>query len=75
MDRRLNQACRPSATPSSRSSLNCHRNDARIVENGLVSRSGVSKSAKVVLVTAKWETKKTRWRHRGGVSYALGCLL
>src|SRR6476619_637893 len=50
MDRRLNQACRPSATPSSRSLLNCHRNDARTVENGLVSRSGVSKSAKVVLV-------------------------
>src|SRR6202021_2708498 len=49
MDRRLNQACRPSATPWSRSSLNCHRNDARTVENGLVSRSGVSKSAKVVL--------------------------
>ena len=49
MDRRLNQACRPSATPLSRSSLNCHRNDARDVENGLVSRSGVSKSAKVVL--------------------------
>ena len=51
MDRRLNQACRPSATPSSRSSLNCHRNDARTVENGLAPRSGVSKSAKVVLVT------------------------
>ena len=50
MDRRLNQACRPSATPSSRSSLNRHRNDARTVENGLVSRSGVSKSAKVVPV-------------------------
>ena len=49
MDRRLNQACRPSATPSSRSSLNCHRNDARTVKNGLASRSGVSKSAKVVL--------------------------
>ena len=51
MDRRLNQACRPSATPLSRSLLNCHRNDARTVENRLVSRSGVSKSAKVVLVT------------------------
>src|SRR6202030_260623 len=49
MDRRLNQAWRPSATPLSRSLLNCHRNDARTVENGLVSRSGVSKSAKVVL--------------------------
>ena len=56
-DRRLNQACRPSATPLSRSLLNCHRNDARTVENGLVSRSGVSKSAKVVLgCTAKIST-------------------
>src|SRR5271170_6306069 len=54
MDHRLNQACRPSATRSSRSSLNCHRNDARIVENGLASRSGVSKSAKVVLVSSLW---------------------
>ena len=44
-------AVRPSATPSSPSSLNCHRNDARTVENGLASRSGVSKSAKVVLVS------------------------
>ena len=44
MDRRLNQACRPSAAPLSRSLLNCHRNDARTVENGLASRSGVSKT-------------------------------
>src|ERR1700751_4470944 len=48
-DRRLNQACRPSATPSSRSSLDCRRNDARTAENGLATKSGVSKSAKVVL--------------------------
>jgi hypothetical protein len=27
------------------------------------------------LVTAKRETKKTKYHPRGGVSYALGCLL
>ena len=27
------------------------------------------------LVTAKRETKKTKYRPRGGVNYALGCLL
>src|SRR6478752_4002800 len=59
MDCRLNQACRPSATPSSRSSLNCHRNDARTVENGLASRSRVSKSAKVVLALL-WQIRATR---------------
>ena len=49
MDRRLNPVCRPSATPSSPSSLDCRRNDARTAENGLATKSGVSKSAKVVL--------------------------
>jgi hypothetical protein len=33
-DRRLNQACRPSVTPSSRSSLNRRRGDAHTAENG-----------------------------------------
>src|SRR6202035_2833308 len=33
-DRRLNQACRPSVTPSSRSSLDCRRSDARTGEDG-----------------------------------------
>src|SRR6476661_5187924 len=67
MDRRLNQACRPSATPLSRSLLNCHRNDARTVENGLVSRSGVSKSAKVVLEcqSEKLVSEKARPGHCG----------
>ena len=40
----------PCATSSSNSSLNCRRNDAHIVENGFATASGVSKSAKVVLV-------------------------
>jgi hypothetical protein len=42
--------------------LNCHRNDARTVENGLVSRSGVSKSAKVVLSPVG--VRQRRWRLR-----------
>ena len=33
-DRRLNQACQPSVTPSSRLSLDHHRSDAHTVENG-----------------------------------------
>ena len=69
MDRRLNQACRPSATPLSRSSLNCHQNDARTVENGLVSRSGVSKSAKVVLaIIIKNESTAAAESGRGSLS-------
>jgi hypothetical protein len=34
MDRRFNQACGPSVTPSSSSSFNCRRSDARTAENG-----------------------------------------
>src|SRR6187397_2813849 len=40
----------PCATPSSNSSLNYRRSDARIAENGFATSSGVSESAKVVLV-------------------------
>ena len=47
--RRLSQLCPPCATPSSNSSLDHHRSDARIAENGFATNSGVSKSAKVVL--------------------------
>jgi hypothetical protein len=36
---------------SSNSSLDYRRDDARIAENGFATSSGVSKSAKVVLVT------------------------
>src|SRR5262249_32211559 len=46
--RRLSQLCPPYATPSSNSSLDYHRSDAHIVENGFAT-SGVSKSAKVAL--------------------------
>src|SRR6476660_1865086 len=44
---RLYQPC---ATPSSNSSLDHHRSDVRIAENGFATSSGVSESAKVVLV-------------------------
>jgi hypothetical protein len=47
--RRLNQLCPPYATPSSNSSLDYRRSDARTVENGFATSGGVSKSAKVVL--------------------------
>src|SRR2546427_1665728 len=47
--RRLTQLCPPCATPSSNSSLDYRRSDARIVKNGFAASSGVSKSAKVVL--------------------------
>ena len=47
--RRLSQLCPPYVTPSSSSSLDHHRSDARIVENGFVASSGVSNSAKVGL--------------------------
>src|SRR5262245_29640243 len=50
-DRRLNQACRPSVTPSSLSSLECRRSDARTATNGYVRTCSLNKSAKVVLVT------------------------
>src|SRR6266446_7161294 len=46
---RLSQLCPPCATPSSNSSRDYRRCDARIVENGFAASSGVSKSAKVVL--------------------------
>jgi SRSO17 transposase len=46
---RLSPPCPPCATPSSNSSLNLRRSDARIAENGFATSRGVSKSAKVVL--------------------------
>src|SRR6516162_6805079 len=49
-DPRLSQLCPPYVTPSSSSSLEHHRSDARIVENGSAASSGVSNSAKVGLV-------------------------
>src|SRR5271157_2699585 len=56
-DRRLNQAYRPSVTPSSRSSLDCRRSDARTAENGPARTCSLNKSAKVVLVRAKLECR------------------
>src|SRR5262249_49174673 len=49
--RRLSQLCPPYATPSSNSSFDYRRSDARIVENGFATSGGVSKSAKVVLAS------------------------
>src|SRR4029077_14218677 len=54
--RRLSQLCPPYATPSSNSSLDYRRSDARIVENGFATSGGVSKSAKVVL-----DPHRLRW--------------
>jgi hypothetical protein len=53
---RLSRLCPPCATPFSNFSLDYRRSDARIVEHGFAASSGVSKSAKVVLVP--------RGRHR-----------
>src|SRR5262249_29995014 len=47
--RRLSQLCPPYATPSSNSSLDYRRSDARIVESGFATSGGLSKSAKVGL--------------------------
>src|SRR5262245_66121158 len=49
-DPRLSQLCPPYVTPSSSSSLEYHRSDARIVENGFAAGSGMSNSAKVGLI-------------------------
>src|SRR5207248_4771969 len=46
---RLSQLYPPCATPSSNSSLDYNRGDARIAENGFAASGSVSKSAKVVL--------------------------
>src|SRR5215470_9590418 len=61
-DPRLSQLCPPYVTPSSSSSLEYHRSDARIVENGFAAGSGMSNSAKVVLVWAG-ESRIMRKRH------------
>ena len=49
-DHRLDQACRPSVTPSWRSSPDRHRSDAHTAENRSARARSVNKSAKVVLV-------------------------
>ena len=62
MGRRLNQVCQRYVTPSSISCFDRRVGDVRIVEIGFATSSGVSKSAKVVLVTAHVnEACRTRW--------------
>src|SRR6188472_1667426 len=46
---RPSRLCQPCATPSSNSSLDHHRSDVHIAENGFATSRGVSESAKVVL--------------------------
>src|SRR4029079_12673841 len=48
----LSRACQPYATPSSNSSFDHDRSDARIVEDKSVKSSSVNKSTKVVLGSA-----------------------
>ena len=50
-DHRLDQACRPSVTPSWRSSPDRHRSDAHTAENRSARARSVNKSAKVVLAS------------------------
>src|SRR5262245_41344748 len=64
--RRLNRLCPPCATPSSNSSLDYRRSDARIVENGSAASSGVSKSAKVVLGRVLIKHADVSFRRRSG---------
>src|SRR5262249_7940627 len=47
--RRRDRHCPPCARPSSNSSLDHRRSDARAAENGFAAESSVNKSAKVVL--------------------------
>src|SRR4029077_4561433 len=54
-DHRLDQACRPSVTPSWRSSPDRHRSDAHTAENRSARARSVNKSAKVVLGLGKYE--------------------
>src|SRR5262249_459792 len=55
-DPRLSQLCPPYVTPSSSSSLEHHRSDARIVENGSAAASGMSNSAKVGLARPQYSS-------------------
>jgi hypothetical protein len=49
-DRHLNHACRPCATPSSRSSADRRRGNVPIAEPGSEPHAGANESAKIVLV-------------------------
>src|SRR4029077_13503403 len=59
-DRRLDQACRPSVTPSWRSSPDRHRSDAHTAENGSARARSVNKSAKVVVVVSFASTSPSK---------------
>src|SRR5262245_14942314 len=59
-DPRLSQLCPPYVTPSSSSSLEYHRSDARIVENGFAAGSGMSNSAKVGIGLAHFRIQRDR---------------
>jgi SRSO17 transposase len=52
--RHRNQPCQRCVRPSSNSSFDHHRTNARTVENGFAASSGVSKSAKIVLVLRRY---------------------
>ena len=56
------QLCPPYATPSSNSSLDDRRSDARIVENGFATSGGLSRSAKVVLGCVLINASEVRFR-------------
>src|SRR5262245_6984306 len=63
-DPRLSQLCPPYVTPSSSSSLEYHRSDARIVENGFAAGSGMSNSAKVGLALGLNLSREMRTQSR-----------
>src|SRR5262249_19085156 len=60
--------CRPGPTPFSNFSSDYRRSDARIVENGFAASSGMSKSAKVVLVQIQMLSPVNRFCRRDRLS-------
>src|SRR5438034_9111995 len=61
--RRRDRHCPPCARPSSNSSLDHRRSDARAAENGFAAKSSVNKSTKVVLgrVLIKSPSRSAFW--------------
>src|SRR5271165_3049125 len=70
----LSQLCPPYAAPSSNSSLDYRRSDARIVENGFAASSGVSKSAKVVLALHQHGVPCAPSDHRATKVWRVSCI-
>src|SRR5262249_46811795 len=64
MGRRLSQLCPLYAMPSSNSSLDYRHTNARIVENGFATTSGLSKSAKVVIASFTASDLASHYRRR-----------